>query len=952
MNVIRRHNAARVGGALIAAAVAAMPVGAWAQIEEIVVTTRKRAENLQTVPIAVTAITADQIQRQGIEGLRDITKLDPSVQFDTAFGPQDTRVTIRGLSNSRGRSNVAFLVDGIDVTTENVVSAGSGLLANKRLLNDVERIEIVKGPQSALYGRAAFAGAISYVTKEPGDVFEGSASLDVGDYGRRQFDAAIGGPVLGNTLGMRLTGVYWNQDGYYQNIYSGDDVGGGDGFGTALTTVYTPNDIVKIKARLEYSEDDYDAPATVRIEGEQPAIYPANALAAGVGLSDAFSGTATTLPDFGVYCPGLLPLQPSTQEVLAVFPNHPVVPDPNNPGQQIPAPGFCFPETWGDADGKPVRHGEDPLTGVDYEGDSVDVFRLSVNATVDLDRYSISSYTGYTDADLSQAYDQDFQSVGRPDELISTIFSDTDQDTEQFSQELRLATNWDTPFQITIGGLYWHEERDLDDNNAILSCEPVTKDLAGNLVTDVPGVCDGTAAPGGLVSVSTIQEYARQDLRPEVPGFKGAVWETETEHWSAYFSFEWDLTSNLKLTLENRYVDEEFKITRPNQASCPQLGFTALGGNFVAPLASQAENPGALIACLAWDNAVRKGAAGLDPNFDILVPGMQGFDWALIQGQQDSEFNTPKATLEWFVNDDIMLYGYVAKAEKPGGINQLEAGGSATTIEDEYFDPEEMTAYEIGTKTSWEAAGYLQFNAAGFYQDYSDKQTSTQVLVNDRLRPRVVNASAAEVWGLELDLTWQPSFLEGLTLNAAYTYLDPTYTDFLDDTTLLVRAATTGQCQVVYKGGEGPNPGDLTDPANGAPTCRIDQSGNLLERTPENSFAGLITLQRPVPGQNFDWLVELNAVYQDERYLDPDNFSKWDDYWLFDLRAGLEGERWDVIVYAENLFDDDTLKTGGAGPDFGAQASDLGFVAGLGLQQIFGDLPPPRVVGARLSVQF
>ena len=128
---------------------AAVPITGWAQIDEIVVTTRKKQESLQEVPIAVDALNAQQIERLGITKLEDLTKMTPSVQFDQSYGPADNRVTVRGLSNTRGRSNVAFLVDGIDVTTENFVSAGSGLLANQILLTDVERIEIVKGPQSA-----------------------------------------------------------------------------------------------------------------------------------------------------------------------------------------------------------------------------------------------------------------------------------------------------------------------------------------------------------------------------------------------------------------------------------------------------------------------------------------------------------------------------------------------------------------------------------------------------------------------------------------------------------------------------------------------------------------------------------------------------------------------------------------------------------------------------------
>ena len=114
-----------------------VPQAGWAQMDEIIVSTRRREESLQDVPIAVTAIGAEAIERQNINRLEDIVNLAPSVQFDNGFGPADTRITIRGLSNSRGRSNVAFLIDGIDVTTETLISAGSGLLANRRLLDDV-----------------------------------------------------------------------------------------------------------------------------------------------------------------------------------------------------------------------------------------------------------------------------------------------------------------------------------------------------------------------------------------------------------------------------------------------------------------------------------------------------------------------------------------------------------------------------------------------------------------------------------------------------------------------------------------------------------------------------------------------------------------------------------------------------------------------------------------------
>lgn len=93
---------------LMLAVIQGLPLVASAQLEEVVVSTRRREESLQDVPIAVSAITSEQIERQGISDLKDLVANQPSVQFDQSFGPADNRITIRGLSNTRGRSNVAF----------------------------------------------------------------------------------------------------------------------------------------------------------------------------------------------------------------------------------------------------------------------------------------------------------------------------------------------------------------------------------------------------------------------------------------------------------------------------------------------------------------------------------------------------------------------------------------------------------------------------------------------------------------------------------------------------------------------------------------------------------------------------------------------------------------------------------------------------------------------------
>ena len=554
-----------------------IPLTTWAQMEEVVVTTRKKAENIQDVPIAVDAISAQQIERQGIQNVADVVKLSPSVQFDQSFGPQDTRIAIRGLSNTRGRSNVAFLVDGVDVTTENFVSAGSGLLANQRLLNDVEAIEIVKGPQSALYGRAAFAGAISYRTKEPGPEFESQVRLEAGNYGKRQLDGTISGPVVGmeDLLGIRWTGAAWNRDGFYSNQTTGQDMGDESGWGTALSLVLTPGDDIKIKLRTEYSDDKIGQRANVRVgggtlgrgtgeglDGMQFFPYPIDP-----SLIQGTSNTSTRLADFGEYCPDSAPPQ----------------------GSQFG--GICSPRNIGNASGLYPAVDVDPASGTDYQGTDTQLWRTTLNASIDYDYGSFNLITGWTDFNAFNELDQDYQVNTPDDDWLGHQQARSDLDTEQFSTELRFASNFEGPINFTLGGLFWKEDRSQDDLDYIISCIEYGKIGGANPAVwpdpaaFVTGLCDGTN--------NTIDRWQqrRMDLFPcvyengmPVPDPTGqgnclqaprtpAPWRATTEHWSAYFNVVWDLSDTFQLTFENRYVDESFALLRPNTSSCTNLFF-------------------------------------------------------------------------------------------------------------------------------------------------------------------------------------------------------------------------------------------------------------------------------------------------------------------------------------------------------------------------------------------
>ncbi|MCS6946665.1 MAG: TonB-dependent receptor plug domain-containing protein, partial [Steroidobacteraceae bacterium] len=263
-------------------------------LDEVIVQARKVQENLQEVPLSISVIGSEDIARQNLSSTEDIAKLDPSVIWDYGASMQDMRVVIRGLSPTRGRVNSAVLIDGVDVTSESIQFAGGSLLAGSRIF-DLEQVEIVKGPQAALYGRASFAGAISYRTKDPAKEFGGEVKLDGGDYGQYSAGAGIDIP-LGDSFGVRLSGTYWSKDGIYRNTALNAKVGGGDGYGASLTAKWEATENFTARLRVDYNDDEEDQRAArylrtnVRLD-PNPANTCANAAARLASSTCVFTGT-------------------------------------------------------------------------------------------------------------------------------------------------------------------------------------------------------------------------------------------------------------------------------------------------------------------------------------------------------------------------------------------------------------------------------------------------------------------------------------------------------------------------------------------------------------------------------------------------------------------------------------------------------------------------------------
>ncbi len=186
-------------------------------LEEIVVTARKRDESIQDIPISITAFTAADIEKRNLQEMTDISLFTPGFNFENFGNEGGTAPVIRGATQVAGsiEQNVSFFFDGIYLPRDYVTDLG---FAN------IERVEVVKGPQSARYGRNAFMGAVNYISKGPTEEWMVEGSLTGGNYGRFDASGAISGAIVPDTLRMRAFADYSEYDGSWKNSHPFADI--------------------------------------------------------------------------------------------------------------------------------------------------------------------------------------------------------------------------------------------------------------------------------------------------------------------------------------------------------------------------------------------------------------------------------------------------------------------------------------------------------------------------------------------------------------------------------------------------------------------------------------------------------------------------------------------------------------------------------------------------------
>ena len=237
-------------GGLAGSALAQEGRGAQA-LDEIVVTARKREESLQDVPISVTAFTGNRLAELQIRNASDIAEFTPGFSFQSYLGRDEDRPVVRGMANILGEANASFFIDGVYVP---------GSIASTELRN-LERVEVIKGPQAALYGRATFAGAINYVTRNPGNEFEGEVTVMGAEHD--EFEVAVShmGPIIQDTLYYYIAGRHFEYGGEYRNDLTGGLVGDQQTRSATGKLFWTPTDSFDATLRLTYAEDRDGHPA-------------------------------------------------------------------------------------------------------------------------------------------------------------------------------------------------------------------------------------------------------------------------------------------------------------------------------------------------------------------------------------------------------------------------------------------------------------------------------------------------------------------------------------------------------------------------------------------------------------------------------------------------------------------------------------------------------------------
>ena len=731
MKFIRTGSAGSTRIALLSGAAAlafAIPSAAFAQdgdeefAEEefdsnvIVVTATKREQTLQETPISVSVTSGETLENAQIRDVLDLQSVTPSLRVSQLQTASASTFIIRGFGNGDNNfgiePSVGVFVDGV------FRSRSAGALSD---LPNVQRIEVLNGPQSTLFGKNASAGVISVVTREPQFTFGGSVEASYGNFNAIVLKGDVTGPISDN-IAFSIDGSYNQRDGFGEIVNLGEDINDRNRWSARGQLLIEPTPDLRIRAIADYSKID-EVCCTV----------------------------------------GNLVNGPTGGGVLAV-------------GGQIPNDFFS----------REVFLNFVPENEVDNYGGSVQVDWES-------GPLSVTSITSYRELQNYFLTDIDFTSAD--------IATETrEQDVETFTQELRIASDFDGPINFLLGGFYFDEK--IDQVSGVQNGSQIRnffEILAGEdpvaVITGQPTLFNGLEATFGFPQESIFN----------TPLLTSEQFGMDNTAWSVFGTVDFEPADGLVFTAGFNYTDDskDFALSQTSFDPLAQVNFVdafialSTAGTVTTPEAWSALDPITQSFILA---------AATDPTVNPLLP-LAGFQFQppfldIPNSVEDGKTRDDKFTYllraAYQASNEVNVYASYATGFKASSVNlsrdsrplnsDFVAGPLGSTVAapsspildaglavpnlvsgSRFAGPEEAEVYEIGLKAQWPGFG---FNMAVFDQSIDGFQSFAFTGTGFALR----NAGKQSVRGFEIDTNVQPT--DGLILTFAATHLDPLFDSF------------------------------------------------------------------------------------------------------------------------------------------------------------------------------
>ncbi len=221
-------------------------------LEELIVTAQKREQNLQDVAVGVSLLSGKAMRNAQIKNAAELATLIPTLNVQASSGPSTSSFNIRGI----GTQAFSPAVDpSVSTMLDGVVMGRSGMAFLD--LVDVERVEVLRGPQGTLYGKNASGGVVHIITKDPTPELSGTLAATALEDDEYRLDGSIAGPITSN-LGFRLTGSGVHDDGYAENVYNGDQVNGAESYNVRGKLLWEVDDDLDFMLSGDYSKSDCD----------------------------------------------------------------------------------------------------------------------------------------------------------------------------------------------------------------------------------------------------------------------------------------------------------------------------------------------------------------------------------------------------------------------------------------------------------------------------------------------------------------------------------------------------------------------------------------------------------------------------------------------------------------------------------------------------------------------